>query len=254
MKALFIVGFWNSGTTLLVDVLRNHPNLSLRKARYKPNLEERTIKKLLKKLGADFWDFSDTYEEVVQNGFKNYHEPIFDDNQQTRFRKMFRRHFWTRSSKILLLKNPYLFYYFNFINTIFQKDEIKKIVILRNGYAQVVSKDYWKNGHTPPEKHLLARAVFWKKSIERFFNTWHNDKHCLTIRYENLSANPEKTIQDVCTFLDIPFEPLRKTIPAAIENRMTNWNKLDDTLKNQVNEEIEDIQQKVDTFYPVIKK
>ena len=64
MKALFIVGYWNSGTTLLVDVLRKHPILSLRKARYKPNLEERTIKKILKRLDSDFWDFSDEY--VVQ--------------------------------------------------------------------------------------------------------------------------------------------------------------------------------------------
>lgn len=253
MKALFIVGFWNSGTTLLVDVLRKHPKLSLRKARYKPNLEERTIKKILHKLGTDFWDFSDTYEEVIKNGFANYHEPDFDTNQQTRFRKIFNRHFWTRSSKILLLKNPYLFYFYNFINSVFGKDDIKKVVILRNGYAQVVSKDYWKKGNVASEKHLIARAVFWKKSMERFFETWHKDDNCLTIRYENLSANPEQTIQEICVFLGIPFQPISKTIPAAIENRMTNWNKLDDELKNQVIAEVEAMQQQIDTFYPVMQ-
>ena len=254
MKALFIVGFWNSGTTLLVDVLRKHPDLSLRKAKYKPNLEERTIKKILNKLGTDFWDFSDTYEEVVKNGFQNYHEPQLTESQQVRFRKLFNWHFWTRQSKILLLKNPYLFYFYNFINTIFKKDDIRKVVILRNGYSQVVSKDYWKKGKIEPEKHLISRAIFWKKSMERYFHTWYNDKRCLTIRYENLSANPELTIKQICEFLEIPFEPLQETIPSAIENRMTKWNNLDKQLKSKVMVEIEEIQQKIDTYFPIIEK
>ena len=143
MNALFVVGFWNSGTTLLIDVLQKHPNLSLRKARYKPNLEERTIKKILNKLGADFWDFSDTYEEVVQNGFKNYHEPKLSESQQIRFKKIFKWHFWVRKPKILLLKNPYLFYFYNFINTTFKEDNIKKVIILRNNTYTIIIIFFW---------------------------------------------------------------------------------------------------------------
>jgi hypothetical protein len=251
MKALFIVGFWNSGTTLLVDVLRKHPSLSLRKARYKPNLEERTIKKILNKLGSGFWDFSDDYEEVMKNGFVNYQEPDFDEAKRQRFRKIFNWHFWVRKHKILLLKNPWLFYFNTFIDKTFAADDIKKVVILRNGYSQSVSKDYWSKNQENPEKHLTARAVFWKKSMERFFETWYKDEKCLTIRYENLCKNPEKAIRDVCDFLEIPFEPLKDKLPKAFENRMTNWDNLDADLKRNIENEINEIQLKMDKEFPM---
>lgn len=251
MRALFIVGFWNSGTTLLVDILRKHPTLSLRKARYKPNLEERTIKKILNKLGTDFWDFSDNYEEVIKNGFENYHEPILEESKRQRFRKIFKWHFWVRSSKMLLLKNPWLFYFKDFIDTTFKEDDLKKVVILRSGYSQTVSKDYWLKGNINAEKHLIARAIFWRKSMERYFDTWYKDENCLTIRYENLATNPEKVVHKICTFLDLPFEPLQHEIPAAIENRMTKWNQLDEDLKIKVDIELKTIQQKIDALFPL---
>jgi hypothetical protein len=252
MKALFIVGYWNSGTTLLVDVLRKHPVLSLRKARYKPNLEERTIKKILKRLRSDFWDFSDEYVDVIENGFKNYKEPDFDEGQRLRFRKIFRWHFWVRKRKVLLLKNPWLFYFNSFIDNVFAEDEIKKVVILRNGYSQAVSKDYWLKGTDNPEKHLIARAIFWKKSMERYFDTWYKDENCLTIRYENLCGNPEKVVRDVCAFLEIPFEPLKDKLPNAFENRMTKWESLDTELKQSIENELDDIQLKIDKEFPII--
>ncbi len=251
MKALFIVGFWNSGTTLLVDVLRKHPDLVLKKARYKPNLEERTTKKILKKLGTDFWDFK-RYEEVVENGFENYEEPIFNAEKEKRFLKKFKWHFGVRKNKMLLLKNPWLFYFYEFINKTFRNYELKKVVILRSGYSQTVSKDYWlRDKNFDNETHLIRRAIFWRKSVERFFETWYNDKNCLTIRYENLCAEPEKVTKAVCDFLDLSFEPLKNEIPKAMENRMTKWNELDNDLKIKVANEIDSIQQKLDTYFPV---
>ncbi len=250
MKALFIVGYWNSGTTLLVDILRKHEVLKLRKARYKPNLEERTIKKILKKMGTDFWDFGD-YSEVIEHGFDRYEEPQFDEHQRKRFRRIFQFHFWVRSSKILLLKNPWLFFFKKFIDTNFENDTIKKIVILRNGYSQAVSKDYWLRGNHDSKKHLVARTIFWKKSMELYFETWYKDEHCLTIRYENLCSNPEKVIREVCQFLEIPFEPLQDQLPKAFENQMTKWEQLDEALKMKVTEEIKDIQLRLDTAFPL---
>ena len=140
MNIVFIVGYWNSGTTLLTDILRKHPTLKLKKARYKPNLEERTIRKILKKLGTDFFDFGD-YSEVIANGFKNYKQPQFDENQRYKFRKSFNWYFGVSKSHRLLLKNPFLFFFNNFIEENFATDTVKKIVILRNGYSQAVSKD-----------------------------------------------------------------------------------------------------------------
>lgn len=253
MKSLFIVGFWNSGTTLLVDILRKHPILKLKKARFKPNLEERTIRKILKKLGTDFFDFGD-YSEVIANGFDNYEQPKFDETQREKFRKSFLWHFGVSKDKMLLLKNPWLFYFQDFIAENFVQDDMKKIVILRNGYSQVVSKDYWLRDKENPEGRLIARSVFWQKSMEHYFKTWHNDPDCLTIRYENLCGHPEQVTEQVCDFLGVPFQPLIKSLPAAFENRMTKWNQLEDRLKVQVSEHVEAMQAKIDEHFPLIKK
>jgi len=252
MEGIFIVGYWNSGTTLLTDVLRKHPKLSLKKGRFLPNLEERSTQKLMRKEGSDFFDFGD-YSDVINNKFKNYPQPDWDATKIKSFQKGFRRIFETRNSKILLLKNPWLFFYEEWINRIFSNDAIKKIVILRNGYSQAVSKDYWLKSEQEPKEELEARTKFWKIAIERYFETWHNDPDCLTIRYENLCTNPEETIKEVCDFCSIDYASISKKIPDAFENRMTRWQELDPDLKSIVIKELRNIQLKMDKNFPLIK-
>lgn len=250
MNIVFIVGYWNSGTTLLTDILRKHPELKLKQARYKPNLEERKIRKILKQLNTDFFDFGD-YSEVIANGFVNYQQPKFNEEERKKFRRAFDWAFGVSKRKHLLLKNPYLFFFNDFIEENFATDKVKKIVILRNGRAQAVSKDYWLRDKENPEKRLISRAIFWRKAMERYFETWYHDPNCLTIRYENLCKRPNAIIQQVCSFLDLPFSPIKDNLPVAFENRMTNWEKLEKHLKQQVVEQVQEIQDKIDAQFPV---
>ncbi len=250
MNGLFIVGYWNSGTTLLTDVLRKHPDLVLKKGRFLPNLEERTIQKLFDKIGTPFFDFGD-YSDVILNGFTNYRTPQWSAEQSATFRKMFDRHFSVAAEKQLLLKNPWLFFYKEWIDKQFSRDNIKKIVILRNGYSQAVSKDYWMRGELPPERQLTARSIFWRNAMELYFETWFTDPQCLTLRYENLCTHPEETIRSICSFLAIPFEPLQSKLPDAFVNRMTKWNQLEPALQQQVFQEIKVVQNKLDAAFPL---
>ena len=250
MNGLFIVGYWNSGTTLLTDVLRKHPDLSLKKGRFLPNLEERTLQKLFSKMGTPFFDFGD-YSEVIENGFANYRSPEWSEEQMHTFRKMFDRHFSVSPGQHLLLKNQWLFFYKEWIDRQFAKDNIKKIVILRNGYAQAVSKDYWMRGDLPPEKQLVARSIFWRKAMEYYFETWYKDPDCLTLRYENLCTHPEDTIETICSFLSLPFEPLQRKLPEAFVNRMTKWLQLEPAFQQQVIQEIKGVQNRIDDAFPL---
>ena len=47
---------------------------------------------------------------------------------------------------------------------------VRKIMILRNGYSQVVSKDYYMH-EGEPASQLKARAIFWHKAMDRYFQT-----------------------------------------------------------------------------------
>ena len=250
MKSIFIVGYWNSGTTLLVDILRKHPAIKLKKARYKPNLEERTLRKILNSLGTDFFHFGD-YSDVIEHGFKNFEEPTFNQQQHRTFRRKFLWHFGVPKHKILLLKNPYLFFFNRFIKENFKEDKVKKIVILRDGRSQVVSKDYWLKHQENPEQHLFARAKFWVRAMEHYFETWYHDKDTLTIRYENLCTHPEATIRQICHFLEVDFKAFKHSIPTQLENRMTRWEQLDDDLKTKVIPLLSAMQAKIDNAFPL---
>ncbi len=252
MKAVFIIGFWNSGTTLLTDILRKHPDLALRHARFKPNLEDRGFVKLLRKFNADFISFQPYYEKVVEHGFDHYPNFAFAEDERVAFRKAFWKKYsgWTRAK--LLLKNPWLFFLHPFLMEMFEKDNAKYICILRNGQSQVVSKDYWKGPKEQnPEKHLLGRSLFWAKCMDLFFDTWSKEPKCLTLRYENLCAYPEETISKVCNFLGISIDKMQAHIPNALESRNTKWNALEETLQIKVNRHIEEAQKKLDEHYPV---
>ena len=128
MEALFIVGHWNSGTTLLVELLRKHPQLALKQARWKPELEERTTLKLLRKMGYPTLYFGPQhYENVLKaEGFGFWQQPNMDATTMERFRCRWYRAFRPRGGRQLLLKNPWLFFYPDFIREAFAQDTLHK--------------------------------------------------------------------------------------------------------------------------------
>lgn len=250
MRVLFIVGYWNSGTTLLVRILRHHPMLKLRKTFNSKNLEEHTVRRILKKFNHDFFFFGD-YKEVIENGFKNYKEPGLSEKETEKFRKLFYKRLRAPKKKILFLKKPRMFFFKNFLDRTFPKGEMKKIVIIRNGYSQVVSKDYWLNSPEEPKKQLLTRAHFWYRAMEYYFKNWHNDPETICLRYESLCNNPERELGRICDFAGIDFEEIRDYIPEGLESRMDKWDKLDESLKREVTGIIGEMQQKLDKELPV---
>jgi len=249
MDILFITGYWNSGTTLLVDIMRKHPQLQLRKSRFKSNIEDRTIKRLLNNLGYDFIKLGD-YSEIIKNGFDNYAEAFLTEEDKQRFLKVFDKKFRVQKDKTLLLKNPWLFFMPNFINSTFDNYKVKKINIIRNGWSQVVSKDYWLKNTKDPEQKLYARSKFWVRSMEFFFNNWYNDDNTLNLRYENLCTDPERWIKIVCEFCEIDFDSIHSFIPKALTNRESKWNQLNEDYKKEVLNILQPMQDKIDEFLP----
>lgn len=249
-QAVFIVGYWNSGTTLLVDVLRKHPDFAFKRARFKPNLEDRTIVKILRKFDAGFIELKDYYREINVNGFKNYNEPNFSQDDKEKFTRIFNRKYGVGQKKTLLLKNPWLWFMHDFIQTHFIDWNIKKIVIVRDGAMQSVSKDYWLKADDP-DKMLLSRAKFWVRSMEYYFDHWHQKEDTITIRYENLCYQPRETLIQLCDFMKVDFSKIQAHVPALLENRRDKWDKLSPNLQLQVEEITGDMQRKIDDLFPV---
>lgn len=249
MEGIFIVGYWNSGTTLLVDILRHHPVLKLKKARFKPNLEDRTIIKHLRKSGGDFIYLSPYYKEIIEYGFEHYEEKIPMGEDKDRFNRLFNRSYAVKRDKQLLLKNPWLWFMPKLIAENFERWDLKKLTIIRNGRMQVTSKDYWLKDPNP-EKALIARAKFWVRSMEFYFEHWHGREDCLNLRYENLCSSPVDTLNRICDFIDIDIRPLEKYIPRSLSIRSSKWDELPENLKQEVDAIIAPMQDQLDDRLP----
>ena len=110
--------------------------------------------------------------------------------------------------------------------------------------------NYWLRTEGEPASQLKARAIFWHKAMDRYFQTWHNDPDCLTIRYENLCSDPMAIVRQVCLHLNIDPNP-PPHLPDAFEkkNRLTRWHQLEDGLKEMVHAEISAVQDRMDKIF-----
>lgn len=249
MKALFIIGHWNSGTTLLVDVLRKHPELKLKRARFKPNLEDRTIAKILRKMQLDFPDFGE-YETINNEGISAYEEQPYSTDQLQQFRKHFLQQYGKNEKRPLLLKNPWLLFKPRLLQQAFSQDDVRYVFIMRDGRSQVPSKDYWLR-YPNPEWHLLQRATFWTRCMEYFLEHWCQHPQMLTLRYETLCQNPGEVVKRICQHRQIDSSPLQKHLPEAFEVRMGKWQKLPAELQAQVWAQTQQMQNLVDEHFPI---
>lgn len=250
MQALFIVGFWNSGTTLLTKLLKQHPDLRLRKAAFKPNLEERKTRKILWKLGTDYHDFTNM-ADVVTDGFIHHPEPNLSDKDVAYYQKAFHRAFSVPDDKVLLLKQPYMFYLPKTLDRFHEFDDVKYVIILRNGYSQAASKDYWKTETDDPEEKLYVRAGFWKQSMAFFYEHWAPRADVFTLRYENLCTYTNRSVEAVCEFAGLDFEKLRPSMPDDLKIRLDKWEQLPDSYKANMHDKIHDMVEQVDADYPI---
>ncbi len=243
MKGLLITGFWNSGTTLLVDLLRKHPQLQLARGRWLPNLEERSTRKWLQ---DGFIDLGRGYEPILEGGWEAHQEPQLSEQEIRRFRKKFGRAFFTWPGRQLLAKNPWWFFIPSLLRQVFQDDDIRYLIVFREGVHQVVSKDYWKHGAYPPDEMLLRRAHFWAMCIDYYEQHWHGRSEVLTLSYKHICKDPRENMQSICHHAGLDATPIFAKIPEQLSNRMKLWDQLDPSLQEQVKTIVTPAQLKLD--------
>ncbi len=249
MNILLIPGHWNSGTTLLVDIMRQHPSIRLRHARYKPNLEDRIFVKIMRRLGLKMIQFDPFYERTIEQGWDHYQQPQPEATKLARFRRIFGRKHRVRAKQWLLFKNPWLLFLPDFLIQLFVRDQVKYVIILRDGIHQVVSKDYWKRDTDEPERKLIARAHFWVRCMEYYLDHWQGRPDVLTLRYETLCQQPAEQISAICDFVGLDATPLVVQLPTHYTLRTTNWDRLDPALQKQVQEIVAPMQAQLDPLF-----
>ncbi|CAH8287307.1 unnamed protein product [Schistosoma turkestanicum] len=137
-------------------------------------------------------------------------------------------------AKRLCHKQPFSFYYLNYLNEIFPN--AKFIHMIRDGRAVIASSI--KRSINPlyvSDKPYLA-FNYWEGITKKM----HEDclkigsTHCLTVRYEDLILNTEKETKKIFKFLDLPWDPIILKHETVI-NKISNLSPYEASSKQVIN-------------------
>jgi hypothetical protein len=145
--------------------------------------------------------FNEPQLKIWFNNFENINEYDFE-NISVLFEKMHEIEMKKRNKIIWGQKTPRFIRSYKTLKHYFHN--IKFINIIRDPRAVVNS---FKNSqsHNSYIPHIIKR---WKNDVNHGINLQDSDpNNCLTIKYEDLIESPEQTLQDICNFLNIEYDP-----------------------------------------------
>ncbi len=204
-KWVFIVGCYNSGTTLLHSLLAQHPKIGSMPDEGQFFTDQLLLPKSvgfprLWALKPSLFYLDDSAQDISINKLKRQWGARY--NEHTR--------------PILIEKSPTnaartLWLQKNFENAHF-------VGLIRNGYA-VAEGIHRKAGHT-----LGVAATQWLRSNEIMLRDFNKLRKKKIIRYEELTTSTEKIWQEILIFLDLPHIDL--------QNRVWNIHEQTSVIKN----------------------
>jgi len=203
-KWLFIVGCFNSGTTLLQNILASHPDISG-----------------LPREGVRFTDVLSNLEEnghhmIWDEAFQHYVNPTVSDDVALQKIKKDWGLFWQRGASVFVDKSVANTARISWLNTVFP--DAYFIGIHRNGYC--VTEGLRRRAQPPKWYKDRFGSQFY--SYETIANQWvlANElmlsqcaemPNSLTIRFEDLVANPLHVIEGCMEFLQLETECLSQS-------------------------------------------
>ncbi len=196
----FIVGSVLSGTTLLRNILREHPNLIAP--------EETHVFRWGYPFGAE--EYKDLYKNAdtfkLHRKIDGVDEDVFNEIlTKSSDKKSFMENYFTEFAKLkgvegsrFFDKSPQNVYGMVLIKAYFPK--AKFIHIIRNPYNVVASI---KRGHPGLAKSLTGAINYWKEAIlitRTLKKAWNDD--IFEFKYEDLAQKPEYYINNILNFLE----------------------------------------------------
>ena len=206
INPIFIMGAPRSGTTLLASMIASRDDaIALPEMHYIHNLfkEEALYGPLEKKyviasLKNDFTFLelgiiksNDEISELVGLTFRK---------TVLRIVEAYNRKYFQKDYKLWVEHSPHNHKYFYVLKHNFPN--AKFVHIIRDGRAVYSSTIEQMWGY----KDIITGANSWKESVEDCLSlSLTNPDQVFTLRYEDLTLEPEESIKSLCEFLDIPF-------------------------------------------------
>lgn len=208
MKPIIVVGTQRSGTTLLRTMLAQHSQLAVHPQ------EPQFFLELYKQFGTQPVETQRLIDHVVGHKYRleeidpaglHHHLP----NTTATLSQLIQAYFavWLNgdTSRRPVIKHPHLVFYLDGILELFGDAQI--INLVRDPRANVSSqRARWSH------LSVWECASLWHKAIQASQQFAQQHPHTLlSIRYEDLVLEPTATLQKVCEFLSLSYEPAMET-------------------------------------------
>jgi protein-tyrosine sulfotransferase len=198
-KLIFIIGEVSSGTTLLRYILDSHLQVNC-------GDETKIIHKLIQLVKDTFNDAaslsfmqnSGIKNETIQKATALFIYYMMEMNSKKHNTKI------SSDIKYLCNKEPINVYHMDFLKSIFPNSRF--VFIVRDGRDLAVSYMI-RNNINPVFEIFFKTLQYWNFSAKKGYESCirMGTSHCKLVKYENLTNEPEKTLREIVTFLEIPW-------------------------------------------------
>ena len=200
-----IVGCPRSGTTLLSRILTNHRNIIVPDETGFFYYAYGMLKRFRRITNEE------VYNQIFQTADLSS-LPFEHAHSEAALLNRFVSHYKNKHGKAIFgEKTPRHWYLLDFILERFPQTKV--IFMVRNAVSVVNSyrkyRQNWFPFFSAPtflSLDTLLPAVVWKMAIKRY-KTLKNSNRILLVRYEDLVRSPVECLTDVCSFLNVVFEP-----------------------------------------------
>lgn len=215
-----ILGIARSGTTMLQQLLDQHSNIAVcpesnvftslyRTSNNGEFISAWHYQQFIKNLKGWLKNFDDSAIQVVTTYSESH--PAYKGEAATLFKNLIDVYLSDKGKKVFGEKTPQNIHHIPLIRRVCPK--VKLIVLVRHPYDVVCSIARLLADHSNKAKGvitndiLLQAAVFVKWGLEDLFPKRRDNKHRITIRYEDVLNNVTSELTRICQFLELEFEP-----------------------------------------------
>ncbi len=231
-RFVFLGGLHRSGTSLLFKILRDHPDIS--------GFHDTGVSEDEGQLLQSVYPPARKYGGPGKFGFNpesclDESSPLVSpDNARILFEQWSR--YWNTAAPLLLEKSPPNLVRARFLQALFPNSHF--IMLLRHPAAVALATQKWSR--TP----LPSLIEHWTICHERFADDRRYLNHLLTLKYEELVATPDATVEQVHRFLDVRHTPLTQQVESTVNRKyFERWR---ETLKNQSGKKITEFLQRME--------
>lgn len=230
MKIVVIIGHWNSGSTLLTELLSRHPAARPGRARHLPNREERHTRRLLRQLAR-------RRGSCRRHEWCYYHRPKLNDIELAWFRARLLRYLRPGSGRFALIKNPWLLYGHDLLTRALAGHDVRYVYITRRGANQVTSWNAWfseARNLAEARANLMERARLWVDGVETYRHDWAERDDCVAVRYEDLCREPLATLDRLADFAALTPSVWRPAPPREFTISEAKWQALPGCFRQEI--------------------